>query len=182
VTGRYGAQSVIYGFPYVCSPSAGVKIAEELDSAPVDPDTVSRVVSPKEIKDMCGTYVAPFMPDLGPRSLRTEACLYTRQKTGRFIIDRHPDDPADVRCTGLTGCTLLGHRPCHRQQQHKAKPRPTIFRQAVPSAGGMRDSLTPRIVRPCGARENTLLRPERGSWDCRTSSTSRPWRGSNRRC
>jgi sarcosine oxidase len=103
VTGRYGAQSVIYGFPYLCGPSAGVKIAEELDSAPVDPDTVSRVVSPKEIEDMYGTYVAPFMPDLGPQSLRTEVCLYTRQKTGRFIIDRHPDDPAIYFVSACSG-------------------------------------------------------------------------------
>ena len=103
VTGRYGAQSVIYGFPYLGSPGAGVKIAEELDSARVDPDTVSRVVAPKEIEDMYGTYVAPFMPDLGPGSLRTEVCLYTRQKTGRFIIDRHPDDPAIYFASSCSG-------------------------------------------------------------------------------
>jgi hypothetical protein len=43
--GRYreaGGQSVIYGFPYLGSPGPGVKIVEELDSAPVDPDSVSR--------------------------------------------------------------------------------------------------------------------------------------------
>jgi sarcosine oxidase len=103
VTGRQGAQSVIYGFPYLGSPGAGVKIAEELDSAPVDPDSVSRAVSPKEIEDMYGGYVAPFIPDLGPRSLRTEVCLYTRQKTGRFIIDCHPDEPAIYFASACSG-------------------------------------------------------------------------------
>jgi sarcosine oxidase len=103
VTGRHGAQSVIYGFPYIGSPAAGVKIAEELESAPVDPDSVSRAVSPQEIDDMYGTYIAPFVPDLGPRSLRTEVCLYTRQKTGRFIIDRHPDEPAIYFASACSG-------------------------------------------------------------------------------
>jgi sarcosine oxidase len=43
------------------------------------------------------------MPDLGPGSLRTEVCLYTRQKTGRFIIDRHPDDPAIYFASACSG-------------------------------------------------------------------------------
>ena len=103
VTGRHGAQSVIYGFPYLGSAGAGVKIAEELESAPVDPDRVSRTVSPEEIKGMYDGYVAPFMPDLGPRSLRTEVCLYTRQQTARFVIDRHPEEPAIYFASACSG-------------------------------------------------------------------------------
>jgi sarcosine oxidase len=48
-------------------------------------------------------YVALFMPDLGPRSLRTEVCLYTRQETARFIIDRHPEEPAIYFASACSG-------------------------------------------------------------------------------
>jgi sarcosine oxidase len=70
-------------------------------------------------------YVAPFLPDLGPRSLRTEVCLYTRERHGRFIVDRHP---AHERVMFASACSghgfkhsaalgealaelLLGHKP-----------------------------------------------------------------------
>jgi sarcosine oxidase len=82
--------SVLSGFPLAGDASAGVKIAHEEDHGAVDPDTVSRAVSPDESDYMYRTYVQPFFPDLGPRILRSEVCLYTRIDKARFVIDWLP--------------------------------------------------------------------------------------------
>ena len=82
--------SVLYGFPLAGDPSGGVKIAHEEDHGAVDPDTVSRTATAAESDYMYQTYVKPFFPDLGPRCLRTEVCLYTRVEKARFIIDWLP--------------------------------------------------------------------------------------------
>lgn len=82
--------SVIYGFPLVGAASAGVKIAHEEDHGAVDPDTVLRTTTADESAYMYETYVRPFFPDLGPRCLRTEVCLYTRVEKARFVIDWRP--------------------------------------------------------------------------------------------
>jgi hypothetical protein len=41
----------------------------------VDPDSVDRIVSDADKKQMYETYVRPFLPDLGPRSIKTAVCL-----------------------------------------------------------------------------------------------------------
>ena len=82
--------SVLYGFPLVGEASTGVKIAHEEDHGAVDPDTVSRTATAAESAYMYETYVRPFFPDLGPRCLRTEVCLYTRIERARFVIDWRP--------------------------------------------------------------------------------------------
>jgi len=51
---------------------------------------VSRTASAAESDYMYETYVQPFFPDLGPRCLRTEVCLYTRIEKARFVIDWRP--------------------------------------------------------------------------------------------
>jgi len=40
---------------------------------------------------MYETYVRPFLPDLGPRSIKTAVCLYTNAPGARFVIDTHPE-------------------------------------------------------------------------------------------
>lgn len=90
VKGRGGATSGFYGFPLLGDASHGVKIAHGEDHGAVDPDSVPRTVTREEVDVMYETYVAPYLPDLGPRSLRTEVCMYTRQDAARFIIDWHP--------------------------------------------------------------------------------------------
>ena len=34
--------------------------------------------------------VAPYLPEIGSRSLGTAACMYTQAPAGRFVIDTHP--------------------------------------------------------------------------------------------
>ena len=86
--------SSLYGFPLDGDPSLGVKVSHEESGGVTDPDFVDRAQSPQEeIDRVYRAYVAPFLPDLGPRCLRTETCLYTRVDRSRFIIDADPRDP-----------------------------------------------------------------------------------------
>jgi sarcosine oxidase len=85
-----GARTDVYGFPLTGPREAGIKIAHEESGGIADPDRVSRSVTADEIAHMYRVYVEPFFPDLGPRSIRTEVCLYTRAPEARFVIDAHP--------------------------------------------------------------------------------------------
>jgi sarcosine oxidase len=85
-----GAKTDVYGFPLIGPREAGIKIAHEESGGIADPDCVARSVSADEIAHMYRVYVEPFFPDLGPRSIRTEVCLYTRAPQARFVIDAHP--------------------------------------------------------------------------------------------
>ena len=47
--------------------------------------------------------IAPYLPWLGARSLKTVSCLYTCTRGSRFVIDRHPEhDPVMIvsACSG----------------------------------------------------------------------------------
>jgi len=107
VTGRGRAASDIYGFPWLGSPDNGVKIANEVTTGETDPDQVAREVTAEEIAATFETYVRPFVPDLGPRCLRSEVCLYTNASGGRFIIDR---DPADENVIYASACSGHGFK------------------------------------------------------------------------
>ncbi|HEU4883129.1 MAG TPA: N-methyl-L-tryptophan oxidase [Longimicrobium sp.] len=99
----------IYGFPTVgmggLAPS--IKVATEQSIATVDPDHVQRSVAPEEIAEMYARYVAPYLPGLGPRSVRTAVCMYTEAPGGRFVIDTHPDHP---RVTFASACSGHGFK------------------------------------------------------------------------
>ncbi|MGJ4918443.1 N-methyl-L-tryptophan oxidase [Bradyrhizobium oligotrophicum] len=103
VTGRDRAASDIYGFPWLGSPDNGVKIANEVLTGETDPDDVAREVTPDEIAATYETYVRPFVPDLGPRCLRSEVCLYTNAPGGCFIIDRDPGDADVIYASACSG-------------------------------------------------------------------------------
>ncbi|XUM19938.1 N-methyl-L-tryptophan oxidase [Bradyrhizobium oligotrophicum S58] len=103
VTGRGRAASDIYGFPWLGSPDNGVKIANEVLTGETDPDHVAREVTAGEIDETYETYVRPFVPDLGPRCLRSEVCLYTNAPGGRFIIDRDPGDADVIYASACSG-------------------------------------------------------------------------------
>lgn len=107
VAGRERAVSDIYGFPWLGTPANGVKIANEVTTGEIDPDHVAREVTAKEIAAMFEGYVRPFLPDLGPRCLRSEVCLYTNASGGRFIIDR---DPADENVIYASACSGHGFK------------------------------------------------------------------------
>ncbi|WP_257165846.1 N-methyl-L-tryptophan oxidase [Bradyrhizobium sp. SRS-191] len=103
VAGREHAASDIYGFPWLGSPDNGVKIAQEVLTGETDPDHVTREVTADEIAATYETYVRPFVPDLGPRCLRSEVCLYTNAPGGRFIIDRDPGDANVIYASACSG-------------------------------------------------------------------------------
>ncbi len=84
-------KSILYGFPLVGDVSAGLKIANEESEGIVDPDSVDRIVSEADKAKMYESYVRPFLPDLGPRSIKTAVCLYTNAPGARFVIDTHPE-------------------------------------------------------------------------------------------
>lgn len=124
---RRRPKAVMYGFPLGGAAANGLKVTHEEFGPVVDPDHVPRRVTRAEIDHTFKTYVKPFMPDLGPRSLRTETCLYTNVANGRFVIDRHPDQPRVMFASACSGHgfkhsaavgealaqMLQGERPAH---------------------------------------------------------------------
>lgn len=105
---KNGAESSIYGFPLNGDPSLGVKVSHEESGGITDPDHVVRTVDQaSEVDRIYRTYVEPFLPDLGPRCLRTETCLYTRVDRSRFVIDA---DPRDERISFVSACSGHGFK------------------------------------------------------------------------
>lgn len=99
--------SSLYGFPLDGDASLGVKVSHEENGGAVDPDRVDRAVDQAEIDRVHRSYIAPFLPDLGPRCLRTEICMYTRVDRSRFIIDA---DPRSERVTFVSACSGHGFK------------------------------------------------------------------------
>jgi len=90
-----------YGFPAVGSFEEGVKIATEGHDV-VDPDTVDRKVSPREIKAMVEIF-RPFLPGLSERCVKAKVCLYTEVNGARFILDRLPGNPNIIVASPCSG-------------------------------------------------------------------------------
>ncbi|RDV01807.1 N-methyl-L-tryptophan oxidase [Undibacter mobilis] len=100
--------SSIYGFPLEGEAGNGLKVTHEEDGHPTDPDHVDRTVDPAlETERAYRTYIEPFLPDLGPRCVRTATCLYTRVPRSRFIIDA---DPRSDRITFASPCSGHGFK------------------------------------------------------------------------
>jgi sarcosine oxidase len=104
---RRRPKSVVYGFPLAGDVGNGLKVSHEEPGPVVNPDRVSRDVTAAEIDHTWSTYVKDFLPDLGPRSLRTAACMYTSVAGGRFVIDTHPDQP---RVSFVSACSGHGFK------------------------------------------------------------------------
>jgi sarcosine oxidase len=101
-------QSSIYGFAHDGDPSHGVKVTHEESGGVADPDHVDRIVDQaEEIDRVYRGYIEPFLPDLGPRCLRTETCMYTRVDRSRFVIDT---DPRNERVTFVSACSGHGFK------------------------------------------------------------------------
>ena len=52
---------------------------------------------------MYETYVRPFLPDLGSRSIKTAVCLYTNAPGARFVIDKHPEHERVIFASPCSG-------------------------------------------------------------------------------
>lgn len=105
---RGGVESSIYGFPLEGDVSNGLKVTHEESGPATDPDHVDRTVDPvAETERTFRTYIEPFLPDLGPRCVRTATCLYTRVPRSRFIIDK---DPRSDRILFASACSGHGFK------------------------------------------------------------------------
>ncbi len=80
-------QDMLYGFPAIDGPGGGLKIATERYEETVDPDSVPRDVSEASVADMHSYYIAPRLPDVSNRCLRSTTCLYTVTPDAKFVID-----------------------------------------------------------------------------------------------
>ena len=80
-------QDMLYGFPAINGVDGGIKVATESYDATVDPDNVPRNVSDESIAQMYSHYIAPRLPDVSSRCLRTATCLYTVTPDAKFVID-----------------------------------------------------------------------------------------------
>ena len=80
----------IYGFPAIDGASGGVKIGAEHYDATTSAEAIDRSVTQAEIDLMRERFVAPFLPGLGSRCVRSAVCLYTVTPDFGFVIDRHP--------------------------------------------------------------------------------------------
>jgi len=70
--------------------SRGLKIALDKHGERVDPDTQSRIVTPKEV-DEIRRYVGYRFPAIADAPIvETRVCQYENTSNGDFLIDRHP--------------------------------------------------------------------------------------------
>jgi sarcosine oxidase len=100
--------SSLYGFALEGEPSLGVKVSHEENGGIADPDNLNRAVDQEtEVDRIYRSYIAPFLPDLGPRCLRTEICMYTRVDRSRFVID---NDPRSDRVILVSACSGHGFK------------------------------------------------------------------------
>jgi sarcosine oxidase len=92
-----------YGFPAIDGPGGGVKIATESYERTTAPDGRQYPATPDEIDEIHERCVAPYLPWLGARPLRTVSCLYTCTRGSRFVIDRHPDHDSVLIVSACSG-------------------------------------------------------------------------------
>jgi sarcosine oxidase len=92
-----------YGFPAIDGPDGGVKLATEQYEHTTAPDGRRHPATPEEIAEMYESCVAPYLPWLGPASVRTVSCLYTSTRGSRFVIDRHPQHDEVVIVSACSG-------------------------------------------------------------------------------
>jgi len=81
-------RDMLYGFPAIDGPEAGMKIGTEQYEASVDPETVPRRVADSEISALHAEYIAPRFPDVSAECLRAKVCLYTVTPDAKFIVDK----------------------------------------------------------------------------------------------
>ena len=82
-------EDLVYGMPDI--ENRGLKIAFDEHGELVDPDTQSRIVSPKMTKAV-HQYVARRFPALRNAPIvETRVCQYENTSSGDFLIDRHPE-------------------------------------------------------------------------------------------
>jgi sarcosine oxidase len=97
----------IYGFPAIDGAGGGLKIGAEHYDATTSADAIDRAVTPSETEYMHARLVAPFLPGVGARCVRSAVCLYTVTPDFGFVIDRHP---ASERVMIVSPCSGHGFK------------------------------------------------------------------------
>jgi sarcosine oxidase len=98
----------VYGFPAIDGRGGGLKIAtEQYDVETESADLMERNVGVDETKQMFQNHVRDLIPALGPKAIRTSACLYTVTPDFDFIIDQAPEMP---NVTIVSACSGHGFK------------------------------------------------------------------------
>jgi sarcosine oxidase len=92
-----------YGFPAVDGPGGGVKVASESYECTTTPDGRQHPATQTEIDHMHERCIAPYLPWLGAKPLKTVSCLYTSTRGSRFVIDRHPEHDSVLIVSACSG-------------------------------------------------------------------------------
>ncbi len=80
-----------------------MKLATEVYGTNADPDGDWREGLDDRAAQFYERHVAERLPWLGPKPVRTIACLYTSTRGSRFIIDRHPQHSNVVIVSACSG-------------------------------------------------------------------------------
>ncbi|QIS12828.1 N-methyl-L-tryptophan oxidase [Nocardia arthritidis] len=92
----------IYGFPAIDGPDGGVKTAFFRKGIECTPDTIDRVVHPREIAEM-RERVGKILPALDGPAVHTATCMYSNTPDQHFVIARHPDAARVTVACGFSG-------------------------------------------------------------------------------
>jgi sarcosine oxidase len=98
-----GPGQAIYGFPAIDGPHGGVKVATQQYETATTPGTVHRAVAPEEATRMHDIHVAPYLPALSRKCLKSVACLYTVTPDAGFVIDFHPQSERIIIASPCSG-------------------------------------------------------------------------------
>jgi len=86
-----GRKQGVYGFPAIDGPHGGIKVSTEQYATATKADAALRSVSEAEAHQMHAEFIAPFLPAVASKCLKSSACLYTVTPDFGFVIDTHPD-------------------------------------------------------------------------------------------
>ena len=111
------AKHVIYGFPAVDGAGGGVKLATEQYGVTTTPEAVERQASDAQIRSMYRDLVAPYLPGLGPRCVKTATCMYTATPDFQFRIGR---DPVRRNVVVVSACSGHGFKHSAAIGEHAA--------------------------------------------------------------
>lgn len=98
-----GHAQPIYGFPAIDGPAGGVKIATEQHEEATTPESVSRTVTPAEMRAMFDDKVAPHFPGIARECVKAVTCLYTMTADCHFVIEAHPGMPRVLVASPCSG-------------------------------------------------------------------------------
>ncbi|MGQ0647243.1 MAG: FAD-dependent oxidoreductase [Gemmatimonadaceae bacterium] len=82
-------ERLMYGMPG--NERRGFKIADDTLGAPIDPDTMERIVTPASITNLRALVRRRFPGLTNAPIVETRVCQYEYSADGHFLIDRHPE-------------------------------------------------------------------------------------------